>query len=56
MRIRFAIVVLTALTVGVGVGPRAATQKPAGIEQYLSPAYPFELATAAKAERLRDAG
>ena len=52
MRIRFAIVVLTALTVGVGVGPRAAAQKPAGIEQYLSPAYPFELATAAKAERL----
>jgi dipeptidyl aminopeptidase/acylaminoacyl peptidase len=52
MRIRFAIVVLTALTVGISVGPRAAAQKPAGIEQYLSPAYPFELATAAKAERL----
>jgi dipeptidyl-peptidase-4 len=52
MRFRFAIVVLTALTVGVGVGPHAAAQKPAGIEQYLSPAYPFELATAGKVERL----
>jgi dipeptidyl-peptidase-4 len=52
MRFRFAIVVLTALTVGVGVGPRAAAQKPAGIEQYLSPAYPVELATAGKVERL----
>jgi dipeptidyl-peptidase 4 len=52
MRIRIAILVLTALTVGVGVGPRAAAQKPAGIDQYLSPAYPFELATAAKVERL----
>jgi dipeptidyl aminopeptidase/acylaminoacyl peptidase len=50
--IRIAIVLLAALVLTVSVGPRVDAQKPAGIDQYLRPAYPFELATARSVERL----
>ena len=50
--VRIAIVLLAALVLAESFGPRVAAQKSGTIEQYLSPAYPFELATARTAERL----
>jgi dipeptidyl-peptidase-4 len=50
--VRIAIVLLAALVLTESVGPRVAAQKSGSIEQYLRPAYPFELATARSAERL----
>ena len=50
--VRIAIVLLAALVLAESFEPRVAAQKSGNIEQYLRPAYPFELATARSAERL----
>ncbi|HYN10236.1 MAG TPA: prolyl oligopeptidase family serine peptidase [Vicinamibacterales bacterium] len=50
--IRIAIGLVAALVLAASAGPRAAAQKSGTIEQYLSPAYPLELATAGTVERL----
>ena len=50
--VRIAIVLLAALVLAESFAPRVVAQKTATIEQYLRPAYPFELATARSAERL----
>ena len=50
--VRIAFVLLAALVLAESFEPRVAAQKSGTIEQYLRPAYPFELATARSAERL----
>jgi len=50
--VRIAFVLLAALVLAENFEPRVAAQKSGTIEQYLRPAYPFELATARSAERL----
>jgi dipeptidyl-peptidase 4 len=50
--VRIAFVLFAGLVLAQSVEPRAAAQKSGTIEQYLSPAYPFELATARSVERV----